>query len=64
MCWSPCVRTAVIAATLAFRTALTGGGGVVPTATRQVGRLVMAWLDRRRNRINDEDAPTEEELLR
>jgi hypothetical protein len=45
------MRHAVLAAALAFRTPITVGSPVPPVAQR-VADVILAWLDRRRARID------------
>lgn len=55
------MRHAVLAATLAFGSALRPRG-VVPVASRRVGRIVLTWLDRRRRLSDENDMAGEVEL--
>jgi hypothetical protein len=51
----PPMRHAVLAAVLAFRTPVTvAAASPLPIAARRIGRVVMAWLDHRRKRIDGE----------
>ena len=55
------MRHAVLAATLAFGHTLRPRG-VVPVASRRVGKMVLNWLDRRRRVSDDAHDPDESEL--
>ena len=55
------MRHAVLAATLAFGSSLRPRG-VVPIASRRVGRAVLNWLDRRRQSADASLSANETEL--